>query len=200
MFKKFVISLTLLLAPLVAADPAQNLSVLLQNIESYQAAFTQKQLAEDGSVLQQTEGETAIARPQRLRWVLKDPYPSVIVVNQETLWRFDPELEQASRETLNASLQQTPALLLSGNSAEILDQYKVEQIDTRFKLTPLAGDGVFRELQLLFNDTMLVGMDIRDDFEQLTEIRFIDPVMNEALDDSLFEFTPPEGTDVLINE
>jgi outer membrane lipoprotein carrier protein len=200
MLKKTVLLLGLFSAQSVFADAAADLNVLLNKIESFKADFTQKQIGEDGELMQTTEGSAAIARPQKMRWELQEPFPSLIVVNDHVLWRYDPELEQASRETLSDSLQQTPALLLSGNSEEILKQYSVTQSTSGFRLEPLDKVGVFRALVMQFEGEQLNGMDIVDDFGQRTEIRFREMTVNETLDETLFNFAPPEGTDVLFND
>ncbi|MCB1757980.1 MAG: outer-membrane lipoprotein carrier protein LolA, partial [Gammaproteobacteria bacterium] len=55
----------------------------------------------------------------------------------------------------------------------------------------------FEAVFMGLNKTGLVAMELRDNFGQATQIKFSASVVNQPVDESLFQFSPPEGVDVV---
>lgn len=187
------------------ADAAQVLSELLAAMTSFKADFTQRQYDEDSQLLQSSKGSAAILKPGKMRWQIDTPFSNLILVNGSVLWRYDEDLEQASREKLSDDLSQTPALLLSGDSAQVAKSYDVNVVNENdaaieFMLLPKVQGSLFKSLALSFENDRLLSMKIVDDFDQTTEILFDEIAVNVTLTENLFEFSVPEGTDVMLND
>jgi outer membrane lipoprotein carrier protein len=196
----------LVVATLTWADDAalQKLSVKLEPLAVLQAQFVQTVSDDKGKVLQTSEGTLAVKRVNRLRWETTAPYSYLIVTDGKTLWRFDRDLDQATRQPFNGELADAPALILSGDMARIRARYDVRweqgSAGEWFTLIPKAQKPLFRELKLLFAAAGLARLDLTDNLAQRTEIRFSGVKVNPALPDNLFEFTPPAGVDVVTDE
>ncbi|MCQ3825417.1 outer-membrane lipoprotein carrier protein LolA, partial [Streptococcus agalactiae] len=71
-----------------------------------------------------------------------------------TLW--DPDLEQATIKKLDPRLNQTPALLLSGDVSKINDSFDITSKQTsnviEFTLKPKSKDTLFDTLSLSFGN------------------------------------------------
>lgn len=202
----------------VAATQAQatkNLNGLLNKVSSLQSNFNQttkptahskalpvpKQQGLKSTHLGQTfSGVMYVKRQGLFRWETTSPMKQLIVTSGKTVWIYDPDLQQATRQTLDEQMSNTPALLLSGNSAQIMKSYKVTQPNNAvpyFVLYPRANDGVFESLAIRFEKNVPTQMVLSDSLGQQTTVNFTDAKLNPVIANSQFEFVPPKGVDVI---
>jgi outer membrane lipoprotein carrier protein len=113
------------------------------------------------------------------------------------------DLEQVTVKKLDDSLGSTPALLLSGDIALeenfTLQQQGVDADLQWIKLSPKNEESGFKYILIGLDGDVLGGMELSDNFGQLTRIYFSDVKLNPQLEESLFEFTAPEGVDIFEN-
>ncbi|MDF1762819.1 MAG: outer membrane lipoprotein chaperone LolA [Oleibacter sp.] len=177
----------------------------LDALASFDAAFTQQTVDGNNSVLQSISGQLSVSRPGRLRWKTSPPYEQVVISDGRSVWVYDQDLEQVTIRDLEQRLQDTPALLLSGDTSQIEANYLVsETVDSTvkdskviFKLLPKDQSQLFESLEFIYQGSMLTQMRIYDVTGQLTQINFSKQRINPNLKDSLFTFTPPKGIDVI---
>ena len=202
MIQRFLL-LACLLPSLVLADTQATDELLerLQALNSLQAQFEQRTLAKDGKVLQQLTGQLQVARPGKMRWQTDDPYPQLVVSDGELLWIYDMDLEQVTIRDMDQRVQQTPALLLSGQADVIKGNFNVSadnQDGQRiYHLQPLDNSQLFEELRFAYHGEQLARMEILDAAGQRTEIRFEQVTRNGQQDATAFVFDVPEGVDVI---
>ncbi|MET0379936.1 MAG: outer membrane lipoprotein chaperone LolA [Spongiibacteraceae bacterium] len=188
------------------ADDAavQKLGVKLEPLAVLQAQFVQTVSDDKGKILQTSEGTLAVKRVNRLRWETTSPFAYLIVTDGKILWRYDRDLEQATKQAFSGELADAPALILSGDMVRIRARYDVKweqgSAGEWFTLVPKAQKPMFRELKLLFSGGGLAELDLIDNLAQRTEIRFSAVKVNPTLPDTLFNFTPPVGVDVVVDE
>lgn len=176
----------------------------LEVLSSMETHFEQVTMDQSGEVLQSLSGTLTVARPGKMRWQTEPPYEQLVVSDGELVWVYDMDLEQVTIRELEAKLQDTPALLLSGNTGEIEANYQVthpgvagdEGID-RYLLKPLDRSQLFDALEFDYKGDNLAYMRIFDAAGQITEIRFTEQRLNPELDDQAFYFIVPEGVDVI---
>lgn len=191
-----------------ALSAAQQLSRQFAAMQSMAADFQQQIVDEQGEVLQEASGYLRVRRPRQFYWRTTDPYQHLVVANGDTVWIYDIDLEQVSRQPFNDDLDRAPALILSGEAARLVEQYAVDltregsgdAATETFVLTPRQTGGVFSKLQLTFVGGVISAMSLQDSFEQVTHIRFSNVEYNGAIDADLFQFTPPAGIDVISND
>jgi outer membrane lipoprotein carrier protein len=187
----------------VRADDAalQKLGTHLGPLAAMQADFIQTVSDDKNNVLQASEGTLTVKRVNRLRWQTTTPFSYLIVTDGKTLWRYDADLEQATRQPFTGDMADAPALILSGDMARIRASYDVawEQgaAGEWFTLKPKAKKPLFRQMKLLFAGATLRELDLIDNLAQRTEIKLANLTVNPPLADSLFNFTPPDGVDVI---
>ncbi len=205
--KLYLLLLSLLmLSPLAGAGTAvENLNRQLSVMQSMQANFHQEIHGDKGELLQQASGEIIIQRPRKLYWSTEQPYQHLVVTDGETLWVYDIDLEQVSRQPFSAELDQAPALLLSGEIETISQYYSISEQSAgegvhSFQLLPKLSDSVFQRMTIEFTRGVLQSMSLEDNFGQLTTIRFSDLRLNPTIAPRQFAFTPPAGVDVIVNE
>ncbi|MDE3207905.1 MAG: outer-membrane lipoprotein carrier protein LolA, partial [Pseudomonadota bacterium] len=117
------------------------------------------------------------------------------------LWIYDVDLAQVTIEPLDEALGNTPAALLAGDNA----------IETRFNLmdagvkkgvdwleaTPKSHDTSFSRIMIGFEGKILRVMRLQDKLGQTTIIQFSRLKLNSHPSQSLFQFIPPKGVDVV---
>lgn len=196
-------------APLASAEAgeasraaAEQLAGMLRDYQSYQADFIQIVVNESGTQVQETHGRLMAKRPGLFYWETSRPLPQFIVSDGDTVEVYDPDLEQVTIHNLDDRVQTTPALLLSGEVANLNDSYEVYErgVGTRvqeFKLVPRAPDSLFVSLRLSFENGVLQEMRMQDSLGQLSILSFDDIVLNESIEQGAFDLDYPEGVDII---
>lgn len=176
------------------------LEKFLANTKTLEADFRQTLRANDGVVLQQTEGVFYLDRPGKFRWNYKTPYQQIIVSDGDRIWIYDVELEQVTMQQQNAAQPASPMALL-GDGFELKQSFNVYPLDEhngiyRLRLESKTRESDFVEIVVGLDDSGLRFMQLHDQFEQVTDIVFSNISSNVKLAKELFEFIPPEGVDV----
>ena len=169
-------------------------------LDSVRAEFVQELLDPRTKTTQRASGTLSLKKPGKFRWDYAQP-AQVIVSDGERLWLYDPDLEQVTVRRVKDTLSQTPAMLLSGQ-ARVRDGFDVRAAPAAeglewVRLIPKRADTDFRELRLGFAGDTLQRMEFEDKLNQRTRIELKRVQRNAQLDDALFRFVPPPGTDVI---
>lgn len=183
----------------------KRLNELLANTKSMTANFTQttsgasrsgKTLSGNGTF----SGSMSVQRPAKFRWETKKPTEQLVVASGNTLWVYDKDLEQVTKQSVNNQVGNTPALLLSGDPNTISKSFKITQPNddkNYYVLYPTASDSSFKSLSLSFNGGKPVMMVLNDSLGQTTSIKFSNIKLNGKIAASQFQFTPPKDVDVI---
>lgn len=176
----------------------KNLNKLLSGTRSMTAGFSQTVKA--GGKSKSFSGTMAVQRQNQFRWQTKSPAEQLIVANGATLWVYDKDLKQATKQSTNNKLGDTPALLLSGDPAQIARSFSVSQPNAAknyYVLKPKSSSANFKDLSMSFNGGKPVMMVLNDNLGQTTTIKFSNITINSKIPTSQFSFTPPKDTDVI---
>ncbi len=181
---------------------AADLASILQGYQSYQADFIQIVVNENGHSVQETKGALKARRPGLFYWESRSPLPQFIVSNGKTVEVYDPDLEQVTIHSLNEQVQTTPALLLSGEVADLDKTYRVSRRvlgdDTReYTLEPRSPDSLFVSLRLTFFRGELQEMRMQDSLSQLSVLSFNHIRVNDDIDTGAFTLEYPEDVDII---
>ncbi|MEE9143101.1 MAG: outer membrane lipoprotein chaperone LolA [Gammaproteobacteria bacterium] len=174
----------------------------LDEVTTLKASFAQTLLDEQYQVLAGPEtGTLAISRPGRFRWDYREPAERLIIADGTRLWMYEPDLDQVIVRNLDTTLASTPAMLLSGEGGlssgyEIISVFSTDEI-VWVELRPKVDETDFETLRLGFVERELAMMDLVDRFGQTTHLEFNDVERNVQLDEDTFDFSPPEGADVI---
>jgi outer membrane lipoprotein carrier protein len=186
-------------APVLAAPEA--LQRFVQDVETLSARFEQVQRDEKGAVLQASSGRLWLARPGRFRWTYEQPYRQEIVCDGKTLWQYDPDLAQVMVRPAGATLQGTPAQLLTDRTG-LEKHFRIEDLGTeggvaRLRLLPKAADADFKSVELWLADGAPRRMRFEDPLGGASEVTFSEARTNAPVDASRFSFVIPKGTEVI---
>ena len=173
----------------------------MTKVITLQGRFEQSLIDADGIVVEVTSGTLEIERPSRFRWSYSEPYEHWLVADGLNVWSYDLDLQQVTVKPQQAALMNTPALLLGG-AEQALEQFDfgcttVEEATTWVRLLPKDVHTGFNRIELGFVDAELRRMVFFDNLEQTTLVALYDVTINEPIDAQQFEFTVPEGVDVV---
>ena len=181
-------------------QPVAQLKSFLTASKSFSADFKQVVINELGNAVQTSYGVFYLQRPGKFRWNYAKPFQQEIISTEGKVSFYDVDLEQVTIKRLDESVGSTPALLLSGQ-VSLEDNFNMEQQGTEgdmqwIKLLPKKQESSFKYVTIGLEKGKLAGMELMDNFGQLTRIYFSNILINPPLKNTLFEFTPPKGVDV----
>jgi outer membrane lipoprotein carrier protein len=192
----------LLLCTFVAgAASTDRLKAFVEQTRSASADFSQTVLDRGGKKIQESSGSLQFSRPGKFRWTYLAPYEQLIVGDGTQLWIYDKDLNQVTARKLDDALGASPAALLAGDNA-IERNFDLKSAGVKdgidwLEATPKSRETTFEQIRMGFKGADLDTMELKDQFGQLTVIRFTDLKRNPALSPELFKFTPPKGADVV---
>ncbi|THF65813.1 outer membrane lipoprotein chaperone LolA [Pseudothauera nasutitermitis] len=185
----------------LAADGIEQLRRFVADTRQAQGSFTQIVHSASGRKPQEAAGEFAFSRPGRFRWSYDTPYQQLLVGDGERLWSWDRDLAQVTVRALGDALGSTPAAVLVG-AGDLDDAFELSDGGAADGLSwvvarPRQADSGFESMRLGLAGNRLQRMEMRDSFGQNTVIVFTRLETAARLDDTLFQFTPPPGADVI---
>ncbi|MAK89977.1 MAG: outer membrane lipoprotein carrier protein LolA [Oleibacter sp.] len=199
-----LISLTIAsIAPAYADNDAalKDFLARIKNLQTLDSRFEQSTRDNHGQLLQSMTGQLTVAKPGKLRWHTDEPFEQLVVSDGELVWVYDMDLEQVTIRDMDQRIQETPALLLTGDAGNVEKSFLVEEEkagdETVFQLVPKDNSQLFESLEFHYRDQQIVRMMIFDAAGQITEIRFDGVAINQPVDDQAFVFNVPEGVDVI---
>jgi chaperone LolA len=190
-----------------SSDTARGLATLeafLDGVRTLNADFKQELYGADQRLLETETGTLSLARPNRFRWSYVEPTELLVVADGAKLWMYDVELAQVTVAPLDETVGSSPAMLLSGDR-RVRDGFDVVKIYTQdgldwVKLAPKADASDFTSVLIGFDGAAPQRLELVDGLNQVTRIVLANVVVNPDLADSVFEFKPPPGVDVIGGE
>jgi outer membrane lipoprotein carrier protein len=187
--------------PVDAASELAPLEAFLADVQSLTAEFRQELWTADQELLQTDSGTLALQRPNRFRWVYREPTQLTIVADGSELKIYDVELAQVTVAPFDDSVGASPAMLLSGDrnvreTFDVAQSYRLEGLDW-VKLTPKAGGTDFTSVLIGFEGTAPRRLELVDGLNQVTRIELTNLAINPKLDAAVFELEVPAGVDVI---
>jgi len=183
------------------SSPAARVERYLAGLSTWSADFEQTIDDAQGKVLSSASGHLYLQRPGKFRWDYVKPSEQLVLADGKKLWFYDKDLAQANVRDMDASLADTPAMLLSGGSS-VSSQFYITALPAAeglewFQLTPKHPNSDFQALRIGFDKGELARMLLADKLNQVTRVIFSAAKRNTKLAPDLFSFTPPAGVDVI---
>jgi len=194
-----------------AAEPGLTLEQILDRMEaqytnkSFKAEFAQESTLKAMDITDFATGKVFVRYPGMMRWEYNKPEKQVIITDAKKLWIYRP----ADNQVMTGS---APAFFSDGKGASFLSDIKL--VRQKFKISlEQSQDNFFYELKLTPQEKTLDVTDIRlsvtkstftvirivtyNSYGDENRIELINHQFNVKLDDQLFSFDIPPGTDVL---
>ncbi|WP_115718512.1 outer membrane lipoprotein chaperone LolA [Gallaecimonas mangrovi] len=191
-----LLPLALLLASTAAvADDASDLKAKLAHYQSFSAHFSQKVVDSKGNTAMKAEGEMAVERPQKLYWHTEKPDETLLISDGNTLWLYNPFVEQVTLYSPKEAVGRTPMLLLSSQDPAVWSQFTIKADGQNYLIKPKdEKDAYVTALTVKFSGNKVAGLVIHDVSGQQNTVTFSGFKSPRAKDaDVKFTFTPPPG-------
>lgn len=173
----------------------------LHTLTSLTANFYQQVLDSEGEIIQEAKGIFELKKPGRFRWHYDPPYSQQIISDGKNLWLFDLELAQATVQPIEQALGSAPIILLT-DLKPLSEDFDIREMPESFglhwlALVPKIQDTEFYRVEIGLDGNVIREMRLHDHFDQKTIIRFSEINTSANLPDARFEFSIPEGVDVI---
>lgn len=110
---------------------------------------------------------------------------------------YDPDLDQVTISTFDASNNATFASLILTTSTAVLDDFDIELNDQQYTLLPKRRGHDFVRLNIIFERNELSRIEILDHFNTLNQFKFSKVSTNQSLPEKAFELKVPEDTEII---
>ena len=202
----------------VAAPPpaaAQELEAVVDGLEAtygkmndLRAEFSQ--VARNRSLGQdvKAEGTVYLKKGGKMRWEYRSPSPQQIVSDGTYLWVYTPELNQVNKGDAPKALAGPAGSFLQG-LGKVREEFAVRFLNPANKtdgagrpvldLTPKKPTALLTRLVLTLDpkDYVVRQAVLYDQLQNTVTMSFTRVAVNPGLGDTLFAFTPPQGTAVV---
>ncbi len=196
------------------AAPAYAEQVLAKLMEwdsaltSLKAGFTQTVLFVEAGLEQKVEGTISYLKPDKLRIEHSSPARQVIVTDKKDIWIHKPGDNQAVKtkweDWKNLQSSGLSGIMDFGNYSELASRNKVTAVPpsapgemARLILMPLDRSGLYTlTLSLSATDYFPVRADLVVESAKISTV-LTSAERNAGLDEKLFDFTPPKGTEII---
>ena len=191
--------------PPVSKDLRQVLDRLQKHYHdtnSFTAKFNEE-IATVGAPKKQRQGTVSFRKPGRMRWEFETPEKQTIVSDGETLYSYDPDLNQVVQTPLKQALRSSSATSFLLGIGNINRDFKAAfaHPPTPTGLVDLILDaktgGYKIEVGLDPKTYNLMTLTLTDQLGDVTKIDFSDIHDNVELPDSTFAFKAPAGADIV---
>jgi outer membrane lipoprotein carrier protein len=183
------------------ATPTTDVEKYLNGVATWTADF--KQTIDDGhgNVVRSAAGKLYMQKPGKFRWDYSEPSEQLILADGKQIWFYDKDLQQANVRNMDASLANTPAVLLSG-AGSLSSQFDVTALPPSdglewYQLIPKHPETDFQLVRIGFHNGDLSSMFLADKLNQVTQLTFTNSKRNAKFAPNLFKFVPPPGVDVI---
>ena len=197
--KRILCCVILVLGAALARDARTELESVIaryQKVNTIAGRFEQSICSEDQGYCMDFAGKFSLARPDKFRFDINDPFEQVLVGDSSDLWVYFPESSMA---------RHTPGMrnpffeILLNSSTDVFQAESLTTVDNATRLTLLPADSLasFQRIALLLNkDHYITQIDMDDGLGNHTKYSLLDVKYNARIAGSVFKFTPPEGTNV----
>ena len=172
-----------------------------RDTRSFSAKFNEE-IATVGAAKRNRSGKVSFLKPGRMRWDFDEPEKQIIVSDGETVYSFDPDLNQVVETPLRQAIKSSSATSFLLGMGNINRDFKAQFADIptpdpiRLKLDAKTG-GYKIEIAVDPKTYNLTTLTLTDQLGDVTKITFSDIHDNVELPESTFAFKTPPGADVV---
>lgn len=177
-----------------------------ESIADFRADFVQttRTVALAGAPGPETSrGTVVFAKPAKMRWSYTAPEPSLTVSDGETLWLYDPARAEVQRMSGIGGYFSGAAVQFLLGEGDVRRDFEITALactaeSGELELVPRA-DASYEKLRILVDRATgeLRRSTVIDMLGNVTEIEFRDVRANQHPEDGVFQFTPPDGVEVI---
>jgi len=175
-------------------------------MKDIQAVFRQETFISSINRIERAGGKVYIKKGGKMFWDYKTPEPQQIILDNGTLWVYQPAEKQAMKNSFSPLSSHVVVDLFRGK-LDIRKKFKVSRLretavqkpgNVVLLLIPKVYDPTIRSLVLEVDpaDFLIVKTVLEDELGTRTTLVFDAVKVDTGIADAFFSFTPPSGVDV----
>ena len=186
-----------LFAQSLSAEPVETeLRKLLADYDGFSAKFSQTVKDADQNVLHKASGKLVFKQPGKFRWQVTNPEEELLLSNGDSLWWYNPFLEQVSIFDAAEAVATTPFALLVSNKDETWNRFVIEKVESGFVITPKDADASqVVKLAVHFDKFLLTQIVITDRTQQMSAYQLTKHKFDKDFKHD-FDFVIPNDIDI----
>ena len=209
--KSLLLIAVLILLPVMSAgdDEADRALSLVRetyaSLVSLRADFVQIEERPGVGVSVQEKGLLSFKPPDRMRWDYKGKRPHTVIINRSRVWIHTPSRKQVILREMSPQEMRRGAATFLGGLQDIEKDFTVQSRATGsgqslpLDLLPVEDDLPYEKISILVNSEsgLIERIAIHHKLGNITTITFHRIKTGIKLDDELFKWKIPEGTEVI---
>ena len=185
-------------APILGSE--SDLVEALLNFDQIEVDFVQDVRDRYGNSIEVSSGKGRVSKPS-IEWRTNYPYYQTIMLVENELKIYDPDLEQLIIRDITDELGNVPLHMLRSRNIEFGNfTVKKEEVDSSsvelFSLSPMSEQVLFSKIEIKTFKGQLQTIKVVGLSGEVTEINLSNFKRLER-EDSIFEISVPEGTDIV---
>ena len=196
---------------LLAAPPQPEVDSIIEGVQDFyaqaqdlRAQFSQSYYYKVYDRKQLSEGTVYFKKPGKMRWDYQKPSKKVFVSDGELLWVYEPEENQAFKQSL-AKAQLPVALSFMSGQGKLKEAFNAKLLKSPneqsylLELIPKAHEGDYKALRLTVNrqSYQVLASTVIDPVGNSNHLTFKNLKTNLGLPNSGFQFVPPKGLRII---
>jgi outer membrane lipoprotein carrier protein len=193
--------------PVTAQDIADSIQEQYTEVNSFETEFSQKLTNAASGETEQREGTICYLKPEKIRWHTTSPEEELLISNNNVVWDYFPQEGVVYKYSLKGRFDSKTMLEFITGEVNLKEDFRIENQgqDPDFsdwiqvELVPKDPEPSLVKARIwlepeshLIQQVMLV-----DFFGNKNQLTFEDIDLNVELEESLFEFDPPEGVEIM---
>jgi len=162
-------------------------------IDGFSAHFQQVVKDANGETIQVSEGMLTLVRPDRLRWEVTTPDPSLLIADGQALWYRDDFVEQVTVTSLASAMANNPFLLLTSQEDDVWSMFTITRQRERYVVTPKENSSSIQTLELSFVENRFTSLTTTDTQSQRSTMTFSNVNNGVQVSEQLFLMVIPDG-------
>jgi len=196
-------------SPARAADSAKDLAARMQKF--YESTTTlhakfEQELQSPIAGTKRASGDVWLKKPGKMRWEYEKPEKKYMIADGSSLWVYEPEDEQAFKQSLKTSSLPSSVTFLFG-TGRLGEEFTITLAtdvpappgDVALKLVPIKPTAQYRYLVFVVDgrSAMVKQTYVYDQNEGVNHMTFGEVQTNQPVADGKFVFNPPAGTKII---
>ena len=185
----------------------QGMELHYNRLATLQTEFEQS-LEYGGQLRDVQRGTLYLYRPQKMRWEYTKPKGRLLVADGQKLEMYHPFTNQVRTVTLTDSGDMRAPLAFLLGRLNLRRQFKNLELATIEGEKALVGEGRtgkegYTRVEFYYDaakDFQLNKVKVYQRDDSITTFKFTNQILNVKLDESMFEFTPPPGAEILTEQ
>jgi outer membrane lipoprotein carrier protein len=171
----------------------------LEEIKTLSGSFVQTTYLKDIGKTQHFEGRFYIKSPDMMKWTYTLNSTDEVYITGDRMIIYQPSEKQAFLSSVKSiGLSASPMRILLGRELSEQDFHIKEKADT-ILLTPKSDESMIKTIKLFISSRngLIKRIELTDTNDNQTIIEIKNYRTNPEIQNSLFQFKPPEGTTII---